>query len=229
MCFISHARQKLVPCVCREAGKHCARMTCPKLSVITSVTWVLFTAVSSVQLTPFGGRCWVRVEETPGETGKAHSLLLLWAMLCDIPSASTGEQLSGGHSAVCLVGFERSGGTSDWWHPLFPEGSHTSFSTSTCCVWQAAHLGVQAWLWVMVISLLSPAGSSPSPSDFFLFFLPSFTPSQVGERGSSPWGCLVGLLLVRRFVFARFAALKSFTSQVYFFSGSKLTGLPTPL
>lgn len=177
MCFISHAvkplnwlSKDLVPCVWGEAGKHCARMTCPKLPVITSVTCILFTNVSFVQLTPFGGRCEARVEESPGEAGKAYSPLLLWAMLCDIRSAGTGEQPSGGHSAVCLVGFERRGGTSDGWHPLSPEGPHTSFSTSTWRVWQAAHVGVQAWLWLMVISRLSPTGSSHSFSVFLFFF-----------------------------------------------------------
>lgn len=84
MCFISHAvkpldrlGKDLVPCVCGEEGKHCTCVTCPKLPVITGVTCSLFTTVSSVQLTPFGGRCWVRVEERPGETGKAYSMLLL--------------------------------------------------------------------------------------------------------------------------------------------------------
>ena len=47
--------------------------------------------------------------------------------------------------------------------------------------------------------------------------------------GDSLGGWLVGLLLVRGFVFARFAALKSFTPEVYFLSGSELAGLPTPL
>lgn len=73
-----------------------------------------------------------------------------------------------------------------------------------------------------------PAGSSPLHLIFFFFvyFLPFFTPFQVGERGNCPRGWVVGLFLVSRCVSAGFAALKSFTVLLL---GSKLIPLPTPL
>lgn len=66
-------------------------MTCPELTVITSVTFALLTTVVSVQLAGFGGRCLVRVEERLGETGQACSLLPLRAVLCDSYGPGTGE------------------------------------------------------------------------------------------------------------------------------------------
>lgn len=191
MCFISHAvkpldwlSKDLAPCVCREVGRHCACMTCPKLPVITTVTCILFTTVSSVQLTPFGGRCWVRVEETSGESGKVHSLLLLWAVLHDIPSASTGEQRPGDTVLFAWLALSEAvtwviDGTP------FPQRDHMHHLAPARRVWQAAYVGVQAWLWVMVISLLSPAGSCPSPSVFFFLFSSLFHPLSGRRKGKS--------------------------------------------
>lgn len=122
-------------------------MTCPKLPVVTSITYILHHEVVSVQWIGFRGRSWVKVEEKLWETGKVYSLFLLRVMLCDT------------HSLAPV-------GSSHW------DGTGTAPSSPVGCVHclapaHCSHGGAQTWLWA-ISSLASIAPSLLPPVSFLL-------------------------------------------------------------